>query len=472
MSAPNNPAVTAPRRRLWQLQDRHGAFLRGRLVAYLLAAVIAAVGLPEGMSVTDRELAVAMCVGAAVVQVVLWLAPIRWPQRLLDGVNAALIVDAALILGLAVVSNGCESLALWALPVLALAATVGHGLATGVKALILAAIVVGAVQAIDPDGSAEQTAGPLIMAAVVVAVAGVLTAINERDLRDARRREAILSRASRRFVGVDDPAELRRTAELAAGELLPGWEIAIDLDARPAELRRWRDGEWAHLVVPLAVKDRDGSDRVLGALEARRHSPRAGSVRLSTMHLLPTVESLAVSLSTALSHAELVRQLAHLSLSDPLTGLGNRRAFDEALAEELARARRHGVPVGLVMLDVDHFKAFNDRHGHQAGDDALVAVAGVLGEVARAEDRACRVGGEEFAVLLPGADEAAAAAVAERIRASVAEARASEPLTVSLGVAATRGEQDAAALFALADERLYAAKQAGRNRVAGVSPAR
>jgi diguanylate cyclase (GGDEF)-like protein len=96
----------------------------------------------------------------------------------------------------------------------------------------------------------------------------------------------------------------------------------------------------------------------------------------------------------------------------------------------------------------------------------------VLGEVARAEDRACRVGGEEFAVLLPGADEAAAAAVAERIRASVAEARASEPLTVSLGVAATRGEQDAAALFALADERLYAAKQAGRNRVAGVSPAR
>jgi len=468
MSAPKTVAA-APRRRLkWILEDRHGALLRGRLAAYLIIAVIAAAGVPEGMSTTDRELAVAMCVAAAVVQTLLWLTPIWWPKRLLDGVNGALIMDALLVFGLATVSNGCESLALWALPVMALAATVAHGLSTGVKALVLAAIVVGAVQWTDAEGSAERTAGPLIMAAIVVVVAGGLIRVNERHLRAAEDEQSVLFSASRRFVGVDDPGELRRIAEVAAERLLPpGWKATVDLDDRSGHERQWRDGEWAHVAIPLVLRERDREDRVLGALTARRHAPRVGSVRISARHVLPALQSLALALTNALVHAELVTRLAHLSRSDALTGLGNRRAFDEAMVEELARARRGGVPLGLVVLDVDHFKRFNDRHGHQEGDEALVAVARVLQEVARAEDRACRVGGEEFAVLLPGADEAAALAVAERIRGGVAAAGAAEPVTVSLGVAATRGEHDAGALFALADEALYAAKQAGRNRSRG-----
>jgi diguanylate cyclase (GGDEF)-like protein len=468
MSAPTNAAATQRRLRKWHLEDRHMALLRGRIAAYLLLAVVAAAGVPEGMSAGERELAVVMCLAAIVVQALLWLTSIRWPRRLLDGVNAALIVDALLILGLAVVSNGCESLALWALPVMALAATVAHGVPTGVKALILAAIVVGAVQWIDAGGSAERTAGPLIMAAIVVAVAGGLITVNEGQLERDEDRQKVLFNASRRFVGVDDPAELRRIAEAAATRLLPsGWEVTVDLDDRTGEERVWRDGEWARIAVPLVVGERDREIRVLGALRARRHARRAGSVRLSTRRHIPALQSLALALTTALSHAELLRRLEHLSLSDPLTGLGNRRAFDEAVTEELARARRMSAPLGLVMLDVDHFKRFNDQHGHLAGDDVLVAVARVLGEVARAEDRACRVGGEEFAVLLPGADEAAATAVAERIRAGVAASPAAEPITVSLGVAATRGEHDPGALFGQADDRLYAAKQAGRNRVAG-----
>jgi diguanylate cyclase (GGDEF)-like protein len=474
MSAPQTAAATPRRRLKWILEDRHAALLRGRLAAYLIIAVIAAAGVPEGMSTAQRELAVAMCLAAAVVQTLLWLAPIWWPERLLDGVNGALIADALLIFGLAVVSNGCESLALWALPVMALAATVAHGLSSGVKALILAAIVVGGVQWTDAGGSAERTAGPLIMAAIVVVVAGGLIRVNERHLRAAEDQQSVLFSASRRFVGVDDPGELRRIAEVAAQRLLPGgWEARVDLDDRDPRDRQWRDGEWAHLAVPLVLRERDRDDRVLGALTARLHAPRVGSVRISVRHALPALQALALALTNALSHAELVTQLAHLSRSDPLTGLGNRRAFDEALVGELARARRSGAPLGLVMLDVDHFKRFNDRHGHQEGDEALAAVARVMGEVARTEDRACRVGGEEFAVLLPGADEAAALAVAERIRTGVAGAAgAAEPITVSLGVAATRGEHDAAALFALADEALYAAKQAGRNRSRGASLAR
>jgi diguanylate cyclase (GGDEF)-like protein len=473
MSAPQNAAATGRRRFKWILEDRHGALLRGRIVAYLLVAVIAAAGVPEGMTTGEREVAVVLCLAAALVQTLVWLTSMRWPKRLLLGVNAALIVDALLVFGLAVVSNGCESLALWALPVMALAATVAHGIPTGVKALILAAIVVGAVQWIDVDGSAERTAGPLIMAAALVAVAGGLITVNERHLEANEDRQNILFNASQRFVGTDDPAELRRIAEVTATRLLPaGWEASVDLDDRSGVERLSREGEWATVAFPLVARERGREDRVLGALGARRRSPRAGSVRVSVSTTLPALRSLALALTSALVHAELVQQLERLSLSDPLTGVGNRRQFDEAVAEELARARRTGAPLGLVVLDVDHFKRFNDRHGHQAGDDVLVAVAGVLGTVARAEDRACRVGGEEFAVLLPGADEAAALAVAERIRAGVGAAQAAEPITVSLGVAATRGEHDAGALFAQADERLYAAKQAGRNRVVGVTTSR
>ena len=127
------------------------------------------------------------------------------------------------------------------------------------------------------------------------------------------------------------------------------------------------------------------------------------------------------------------------------------------------------------MIDVDHFKAFNDRHGHLAGDEALADVARVLSEAARTEDRACRVGGEEFALLLPGADEAAAADVADRVRRGVEDMPGRfGPVTVSLGVAAwDAGPQgdDGAGLRAAADARLYAAKAGGRNRVvAGAAP--
>lgn len=111
-------------------------------------------------------------------------------------------------------------------------------------------------------------------------------------------------------------------------------------------------------------------------------------------------------------------------------------------------------------------------HGHQAGDEALAEVARAIEAEARASDHACRIGGEEFALLLPGADAGSALLVAERIRRRVQEIRAVAPITVSLGVAASDGHDERAALFARADERLYAAKATGRNRAVGVSPAR
>ncbi|WP_146144830.1 GGDEF domain-containing protein [Phreatobacter cathodiphilus] len=167
-------------------------------------------------------------------------------------------------------------------------------------------------------------------------------------------------------------------------------------------------------------------------------------------------------------NAELTRtnlRLADTALSDPLTGVGNRRRFEEALATMGRAAARQGRPLSLLLIDVDHFKLFNDEHGHVAGDQALRHVAERLKEIACGPDQVVtRFGGEEFAVLACGADELAARALADRIRGSVGHAAPAPVLTVSIGVATANGGATAE-LVGAADRALYAAKRGGRNRV-------
>ncbi|WP_432576738.1 diguanylate cyclase, partial [Kineococcus esterisolvens] len=160
-------------------------------------------------------------------------------------------------------------------------------------------------------------------------------------------------------------------------------------------------------------------------------------------------------------------QLAEDSVRDPLTGLHNRRFLDVALATELERAARQGSSLGVLTLDADRFKAVNDTHGHAAGDDVLVAIAGTLTAGARQGEVAVRCGGEEFVVLLPGADARAVHRRAEELRAACAALRVTvgggalvRP-TVSVGTAVHPGDGvDAASLLAAADRALYAAKGA------------
>lgn len=163
-------------------------------------------------------------------------------------------------------------------------------------------------------------------------------------------------------------------------------------------------------------------------------------------------------------------ELAVLSVTDALTGLGNRRAFDAAIARETRGMRRTGRPLGLVALDVDYFKLFNDRYGHGAGDRVLRLVAEAMAEVAGPDgDGAFRIGGEEFAMLLPGRDLAGTLRAAERLRdrlhatATPHEASPLGIVTASLGVT-TVGIETAAAALARADRLLYRAKRAGRDR--------
>jgi diguanylate cyclase (GGDEF)-like protein/PAS domain S-box-containing protein len=167
--------------------------------------------------------------------------------------------------------------------------------------------------------------------------------------------------------------------------------------------------------------------------------------------------------------------LKTLVAKDGLTGLFNRRSFDQALQTEWLRAQQSGKPLALLFADVDHFKLFNDRHGHQSGDECLRAVANVIGEkVFRPTDLAARYGGEEFAIVLPETDRDGAIEVAERIRTAVMQMRiahgapgAGPHVTISVGVALMTGEDVGGAdwLLSQADQALYAAKRLGRNRV-------
>lgn len=163
---------------------------------------------------------------------------------------------------------------------------------------------------------------------------------------------------------------------------------------------------------------------------------------------------------------ELNRTLSELATTDPLTGLCNRRAFDHSLQLELAIVDRRDTPLSLLVLDVDHFKRINDSFGHETGDKVLTSIAQILSGCARAIDIVARVGGEEFAVILPNTDATGAREVAERMRVAVASAaHLVRPATISIGAATLRDQEGASGLYARADAALYAAKASGRNRV-------
>jgi two-component system, cell cycle response regulator len=177
------------------------------------------------------------------------------------------------------------------------------------------------------------------------------------------------------------------------------------------------------------------------------------------------------------ANQRLLRELESLSRTDALTGAGNRRSFDDALGHEMARAKRHGQALSLVMLDIDHFKAINDTHGHQGGDEVLRAVARTLRATLRDGDVLYRYGGEEFAMLLPYAQGSGACTAAERMLRALAATPVHLPsgavkVTASAGVATlSASDADGASLIARADAALYEAKKAGRNRVEGGRPA-
>jgi len=218
------------------------------------------------------------------------------------------------------------------------------------------------------------------------------------------------------------------------------------------------------LIVPLAVRD-----QLMGAVSL-----------VSTRRFVhfdgPAIEFLgdiAQQVALGVENARLFLALSQMASTDELTQLANRRRFTEALRRELGRARRTGLPLSLVLVDVDQLKKVNDTFGHPAGDAAIRHVAGALREGRRDTDVVARFGGEEFALLLPGTDHPGAVKAAERVRVRLSTTLVDMvgQVTASMGVATW--PQDGATeerLVWVADQRLYAAKEGGRNRVASAPP--
>lgn len=214
--------------------------------------------------------------------------------------------------------------------------------------------------------------------------------------------------------------------------------------------------------VPLMVGDRPS-----GVLHVERAAGRPFTAEDAGL-----LESIAEWLALALRNAEAHRRITNLALTDSLTGLLNRRAFDDHLTRMLRTSERYGSPACLIMADLDHFKNVNDALGHPKGDEILRVVATLIGNSVRAVDVVARYGGEEFAILLPHTSLQSAKVLGERLRASVARhiripRHGDVHVTISLGIAEIPrpGITSAQDLIAAADQALYRSKTGGRNRV-------
>ncbi|QDQ25746.1 diguanylate cyclase [Chitinimonas arctica] len=271
---------------------------------------------------------------------------------------------------------------------------------------------------------------------------------------------------------------LRDLAGRPCGELLLPWPRSIMTRGREVLVQ----AQWQLTLLTLlgAFGMLLVIDRVL-LVRLKRLSNELDDIRAGQDWAKRTSDSSADEIGGVAQHtnelltviAAQMLELEQRAQTDPLTGLANRRAFDQRLLHEIRLQRRKGQPLALVMLDVDFFKRYNDAYGHQAGDAALRVVARCMsGQAKRPGDLPVRLGGEEFAILLADTNLAAACDIAERVRlALLAEALphkqsdVAEVLSISLGVAMLQSDDTPESLYARADTALYAAKHAGRNQV-------
>jgi len=316
-----------------------------------------------------------------------------------------------------------------------------------------------------------------LLSTVAEQIAGAIA--NARLFEETRRRAALMqmmSEVSRTALEATDLGELLQRIVRYVHERFPVELVKIQLEGgRSAQAG---DGvpDAAQLVVPIRFRhERLGEFRIesfaddvftpASVLAFESFADQvAGAISLASMKEL--LDKRTRDLEEANEHlAKAIETLHHLSTTDPLTGAANRRQFDDAIDLEWRRGARANTPLALMMIDIDHFKSFNDTHGHQAGDDCLRRVAEMLRQrLHRAGDLVARYGGEEFAVLVAGISREHAGELAEALRAAVEEVGLT---TISIGVAhrvPTR-ESEPDELIRAADDALYAAKDAGRNRV-------
>ena len=363
----------------------------------------------------------------------------------------------------------------------------------------------GSLNADDPRFN-EVSAFNVIALLLVAGATAVFSQLNERELR---RRRGDLQDLADLASALEDETEVEGVAQKvldAIGESF-GFKrgavlgmsptgMALWAYRGPGEVQRFQDGTDAIFNKVLDDKqtqliaklDETQNPRLTGLMTFARNlvflplvadNEKIGVLVLenpstsgSFIHkrVLETVERFAAHGALSLRNAQLMKQVQRMADTDGLTGIPNRRSFEMALEKELSRSARSGEPVTLMMVDVDHFKKFNDSYGHQAGDDVLKGVGAALVDASRDFDTPARYGGEEFAVILPACSSDQSLQVAERLRERICEVKAVAPVTASAGVATyPTHAADAAALIKAADEALYESKRAGRNRLSRAS---
>lgn len=286
------------------------------------------------------------------------------------------------------------------------------------------------------------------------------------------RRDTVLSGLERNAPSADLHAFAREELQALTPDIEALEADLEDLSPRDAEERMRLRGVILMLEDELAFIYSELHESTHAAAAEQRRFMQVLSV--AVLALISLLLLVAIALAVALIKVFGQRAaLAALSFTDPLTGLDNRRAFESRANQALLEARRRGNALSLGFIDVDHFKPLNDEHGHPVGDEVLRALAGVLTDAARVVDTVSRVGGEEFALLMPDADAEGARRFGERLRRAVqsAELSARAPglrVTISIGLASVSSDQSAwglDGLYTLADRALYQAKRQGRNRV-------
>jgi len=294
--------------------------------------------------------------------------------------------------------------------------------------------------------------------------------------------EGALGREIRRILDADEPFT-EATADMLAAEYLPRGRLSEEI----RDAGRVLDRELASVTdaISRAHRSQAAYGQTLGKaatrIDAVDGAPALKTIvtGLSSATRRVQRESESLEQKLAASTREVARLREHLeqvrrdAMTDALTNLANRKAFDEALAAAIADVEGGDEPLLLAVLDIDHFKRFNDTWGHQTGDQVLRYVASVLGRVSRPPRLAARYGGEEFAMIFPGETPARVATALEAVRKEIASRSlrrrsTNEDLgavTISAGFAAWREGETCAGLLERADAALYASKRAGRNRV-------
>ena len=440
----------------------------------------------------------------------------RVGRRAIPVVEGMLLVDAVYLALVAYATGGIQSPLSFLVYVHIIAVTLLTSYRTGMKIAIWhgllffvtfyaqASGLLPPLETAAGVGTSEKPSVFNILPLLLVATGTMaFSSVNERELRRRKSDLEALTETAGKLEDASDPKDVARIVldgasaalaipralllaapqgrppELLAyhGELSPPTDLPAGVDTvvekawdehAPQLVRKLDPAEDAYLaaLIPdgenIAVLPMFAEGQPIGAM-VFEHTGRSQRIE---RRALATLSQFAAHASLALRNSWLLQEIQKIAATDALTGIPNRRTFEEVLEREVSRAKRNGEQVTLVMLDIDHFKKLNDTHGHQVGDDVLRAAGAALANSCRDFDTPARYGGEEFAAVLPSCSPRESLVAGDRLRMAIAEADVPVPITASAGVATfPTHASDPQSLIKAADEALYESKRSGRDRV-------